>query len=153
MEKNMYQLIFKQQVAKGFQNISHANFDEVLKLFAPDIHFTFVGDHALGGSWRDRNIVKQWFDRVHRLLPDLQLRPLHIQVSGWPWDVTAITQFEVRAALPDGSLYRNQGIQILRIQLGKIVEDYLIEDTQLLVAALDQITQSGNTEALATRLA
>ncbi len=149
----MYQIIFKQQVAKGFQNISHANFDAVLKLFAPDIHFTFVGHHSIGGDWQDRNIVKQWFDRVHRLFPDLQLIPLHIHVSGWPWDVTAITQFEVKATLPDGRLYRNQGVQILRIRLGKIVADYLIEDTQLLLAALDQIAQSGNAEAHAARLA
>lgn len=149
----MYHRIFKQQVAKGFQNISQANFDAVLKLFAPDIHFTFVGEHTMGGDWRDRSIVKQWFNRVHRLFPDLHLTPLSIRVSGWPWDVTAITRFEVRATLPDGSPYRNQGMQILRIRLGKIVEDYLIEDTQLLAAALDQIAQSGNSEALAARLA
>jgi ketosteroid isomerase-like protein len=152
MEHDMYQLIFKQQVTKGFQNISRANFDDVLRLFAPDIHFTFVGDHALGGDWRDRSIAKQWFDRVHRLFPDLQLIPLHIHISGWPWDVTATTQFEVQATLPDGSRYRNQGIQILHIRLGKIVTDYLIEDTQLLTTALEKIAQSGNTEALAPQL-
>lgn len=149
----MYQLIFKRQIVKGFQNISRANFDDVLKLFAPDIHFTFVGDHAMAGNWRDRVIVKQWFDRVHRLFPDLQLIPLHIQISGWPWDVSATTQFEVQATLPDGSRYRNQGVQILRIRLGKIVTDYLIEDTQLLEQALEKIAQSGNKEATAAQLA
>jgi len=149
----MYQRIFKRQITQGFQDISRGNFDVVLNIFAPDVHFTFVGDHAMGGDWRDRKLVRQWFERVHRLFPDLQLTPLHIQVTGWPWDVTAITRFEIRATLPDQSPYRNQGVQILRIRLGKVVEDHLIEDTQLLVAALDQIAQSGNAEARAARLA
>jgi ketosteroid isomerase-like protein len=145
----MYQLIFKQQVTKGFQNISRANFDSVLSLFAPDIHFTFVGDHALGGDWHSRAMAKRWFERVHRLFPDLQLTPKQIRVAGWPWDVTVVTQFEVQATLPDKSRYRNAGVQILRIRWGKIVDDYLIEDTQLLSTALAQIAASGNEEAAA----
>ena len=149
---NMYQLIFKQQVTKGFQNISRANFDAVLNLFAPDIHFTFVGDHALGGDWHDRAMAKRWFERVHRLFPDLQLTPKQIRVAGWPWDITVTTQFEIRATLPDKSPYHNEGVQILRIQWGKIVSDYLIEDTQLLSKALAQIAGSGNAEAGAVPL-
>ena len=143
----MYQLIFKQQVTKGFQNISRANFDAVLSLFAPDIHFTFVGNHALGGDWHDRTMAKRWFERVHRLFPDLHLTPKQIQVAGWPWDVTVTTQFAIQATLPDKSPYHNEGVQILRIRWGKIVDDYLIEDTQLLSAALTKIAASGNAEA------
>jgi ketosteroid isomerase-like protein len=143
----MYQLIFKQKVAQGFADISRANFEAVLNIFAPDIHFTFVGDHALGGNWHSRDLAKQWFDRIHRLFPDLRLTPRQIRVSGFPWDVTIVTQFEVQATLPDRSIYKNQGIQILRVRWGKAVEDYLIEDTQLLGAALAQISASGNSEA------
>ena len=148
----MYQLLFKQQVAKGFQNISRANFDDVLKLFSPDIHFTFIGNHAMSGDWHSRDAAKRWFERVHRLFPDLKLIPHRIVVTGWPWDVTAITQFEVQATLPNQSPYSNRGIQILRIRWGKIVEDYLIEDTQLLVSALGQLVKHGNTEAAAAPL-
>ncbi|MEO8609675.1 MAG: nuclear transport factor 2 family protein [Chloroflexota bacterium] len=148
----MYQLIFKQQVTKGFANISKANFEAVLSLFAEDIHFTFVGNHALGGDWHDRAMAKRWFERVHRLFPDLQLRPKQIRVAGWPWDVTVTTQFAITATLPDKSQYRNEGVQILRIRWGTIVSDYLIEDTQLLSTALAQIASRGNVEAAEGRL-
>jgi ketosteroid isomerase-like protein len=148
----MYQLIFKRKVAQGFADISRANFEAVLNIFAPDIHFTFVGDHALAGNWHSRDLAKQWFDRIHRLFPDLRLTPRQIRVSGFPWDVTIVTQFEVQATLPDHSIYKNQGIQILRVRWGKAVEDYLIEDTQLLGAALARINASGNSEAAAKPL-
>lgn len=143
----MYQLIFKQQVRKGFENISKGNFDAVLSIFAPDIHFTFVGDHALGGDWHSREMASRWFERVHRLFPDLKITPRHIHVSGLPWDAKVVTQFDIQATLPDKSQYRNQGVQILRIKWGKAVDDYLIEDTQLLSAALGKIAASGNAEA------
>src|SRR6187399_3308918 len=123
----MYQLIFKRQVTKGFENISKANFGPVLNIFAPDIHFTFVGNHALGGNWHDREMAKRWFERLHRLFPDLQLTPKHIRVSGWPWDATIVTQFAIRATLPNQSQYCNEGVQILRVRWGKAIYDYLIE--------------------------
>jgi ketosteroid isomerase-like protein len=149
----MYGWIFKQQIRQGFQNISRANFDEVLKVFAPDIHFQFVGDHAIAADVHNREKVKAWFERVHRLFPDLKVTPRHIRVTGWPWDVTAITHFDVQATLPGNSPYKNQGIQILRIRWGKIVDDYLIEDTQLLTSALSQIADAGNGEARAVAVA
>jgi ketosteroid isomerase-like protein len=149
----MYGWIFKQQIRQGFQNISRANFDEVLKVFAPDVHFHFVGNHALTADVHSRESVRAWFDRVHRLFPDLHITPRHIRVTGLPWNVTAITQFDVQATLPGNLPYRNQGIQILRIRLGKIVDDYLIEDTQLLDSALSQIANAGNAEAGATAVA
>ena len=143
----MYQMIFKRQVTKGFEHISRANFDAVLNIFAPDIHFTFVGLHALGGDWHSREMAKRWFERVHRLFPDLQLTPKQIRVSGWPWDVTIVTQFAIQATLPDKSQYCNEGVQVLRVRWGKAVYDYLIEDTLLLSAALATIAASGNAEA------
>src|SRR5215813_1409147 len=145
----MYQWIFKRQIRQGFQNISHARFDEVLKLFSPDIHFTFAGHHAMGGDWHQRELAKRWFERVHRLFPDLIVTSRQIRVTGWPWDITAVTQFDVQATLPDRTPYANQGVQILRVRWGKIVDDYLIEDTQLLVSALERIASCGNAEAMA----
>jgi len=68
-------------------------------------------------------MAKRWFERVHRLFPDLRLTPKQIRVAGWPWDVTVVTQFEIQATLPNKSPYRNEGVQILRIRWGKIVKD------------------------------
>ncbi len=149
----MYQLIAKQKVRQGFKDISTANFDNLLKQFAPDIHFTFAGHHALAGEFHDRESVRQWFNRVHRLFPKLQLVPDRIFVSGPPWDMVVTTQWTVSDTLPDGRPYQNHGIQILRIRLGVVVEDHLIEDNQVLVATLDHLARLGVIEAAQNPLA
>jgi hypothetical protein len=145
----MYQWIFKRRIVQGFRDISAAQFDKVLSNFSPQVHFQFVGDHAIAADLQGLTPVKNWFERIHRLFPDLKITPSKMRVSGPPWDVTAVTQFDVRATLPDQSRYSNQGVQILRIQWGKIVDDYLIEDTQLLASALERVAAAGNSEAKA----
>jgi hypothetical protein len=145
----MYQWIFKRKIVQGFRDISAAQFDKVLSNFSPQVRFQFVGDHAIAADVQGLTSVKNWFERVHRLFPNLTITPRRIRVSGLPWDVMAVTQFDVRATLPDQSRYANQGVQILRIQWGKIVDDYLIEDTQLLASALERVAASGNAEAKA----
>lgn len=143
----MYQLIAKQKVRQGFKDISTANFEPLLKQFAPDIHFTFAGNHALAGDFHDREAVRGWFNRVHRIFPRLQLVPNRIFVSGPPWDMVVTTQWTVSDTLPDGQPYQNKGIQLLRIKMGVVVEDHLIEDNQILVATLDHLEQLGVDEA------
>lgn len=149
----MYQLIAKQKVRQGFHQISTADFEPLLKQFAPDVHFTFAGHHALAGEFHSRENVRQWFNRVHRLFPKLQLIPNRIFVSGPPWDMVVTTQWTVSDTLPDGKPYQNRGIQILRIRLGTVVEDHLIEDNQVLIATLDHLARLGVSEAAQSPLA
>jgi ketosteroid isomerase-like protein len=143
----MYQLIAKQKIRQGFQDISHANFDPLLKQFAPDSHFTFAGNHALAGEFHNREAVQEWFNRVHRLFPKLQLVADHIYVSGPPWDMVVTSRWTVSDTLSDGHMYRNHGVQIVRIKMGMVVEDHLIEDNQILVATLDHLAKLGVAEA------
>ena len=143
----MYQQIAKQKIRQGFKDISSANFHPLLKQFAPDIHFTFAGNHALAGEFHDREAVRAWFNRIHRLFPHLQLVADRIFVSGPPWDMVVTSQWTVSDTLPDGHVYRNHGVQIVRIRMGKVVEDHLIEDNQILVATLDHLAQLGVMEA------
>ena len=59
-----------------------------------------------------------------------------VVVAGGPWHTRVTTRFLVRAPRPDGSLYTNEGVQLLRLRWGRIVEDRLYEDTQLLAEEL-----------------
>lgn len=77
------------------------------------------------------------------------MTPLTITVSGWPWDTVAATRFSVRATLPGGAIYRNEGMQLLRLRWGRVVEGRLYEDTQLLAAALASLARQGVAEAQA----
>ena len=148
----MYKFIVKQLVRRGFQQMSQGNFEEVLKLFQPTIHFVFPGTHALAADLHDVQLVRQWFQRFSRIFPGLQFELQTILVNGWPWNTVVATRFIVRATLKDGRPYRNAGGQFIRIRWGRIVEDYLYEDTQTLANELQREAQQGVEEAKAAPL-
>jgi ketosteroid isomerase-like protein len=143
----MYHAIVKRIIRSGYSQISRADFDSLLKVFDPHIHFTFSGQHAMTGDFHNRETVRQWFERVHRFFPHLQIEAQHIVVSGMPWNTWAAVQFTVRDTLPDGTPYLNHGTQFMRIVWGKVVEDHLIEDTQILVKTLRCLSDQGLKEA------
>lgn len=148
----MLQRMIENKIRDGFRQISSGDFAPVLAQFSPSIHFSFMGNHAMGGEFHRRDTVQQWFERFHRLFPTLKIEARKVRVLGLPWNITAVTNFEVNYTLPDGTPYRNAGLQILRIQWGKIVEDHLTEDTQVLTGALDRLSALGVSEAKASPL-
>jgi ketosteroid isomerase-like protein len=133
----MYHRIIKGKIREGFRQLSQGNSQGVLSQFAPDAHFIFAGDHALGCDSRDQNTVRQWFQRLFQLFPGIQFEVHTLIVSGWPWDTRAANYFSIHSTRPDGQQYQNRGVQLLRIQWGRIVEDYLYEDTLKLARELD----------------
>lgn len=96
---------------------------------APDLRFRFVGDSALGADLRGRDEFERWFRDAGEKLPGLLLRPTEIVVKGWPWNTTVIVRLAVSATLADGSAYTNEGVQWVRIRWGRMVDDYVLEDT------------------------
>lgn len=144
----MYRLIVRHVVRRAFRRIRPETIDGVLGAFTDESLFTFYGNHALGG----RDAVRDFFDRTFRLFPDIRLEPMTVVASGPPWDTVAATRFELRATLPDGATYRNEGMQFLRLRWGRVVEDRLYEDTQRLVRALDHLAELGHEEAHAPPL-
>lgn len=148
----MYHQMVKRLIRKNYGDISRADFEPVLKQFAPDIRFTFVGHHAIAADVHSRDRVREWFHRLHRIFPGLHVEPRRIIVTGFPWNTVATVQFTVQATLPGGVSYHNQGVQILRIVRGQVVEDYLLEDTQLLAETLRSLAEQGVNEANAAPL-
>ena len=145
----MYHTIVKRIIRQGFQNISSADYEPLLKQFAPDIHFTFAGDHALGADFHSRDSVRAWFHRLHSIFPGFHIQADRIVVSGPPWNTEAAVHFTVRDTLPDGRQYTNQGVQFVRIVWGQVVEDHLLDDTQLMGHTLHWLGQQGIAEAAA----
>jgi ketosteroid isomerase-like protein len=144
----MYHQIVQRIVKQGFQELSQGNFEHVVKQFAPDVVFSFMGDHILGGERHGQEEARAWFQKLHRFFPDLTLTPLEIVVVGLPWNTVVHTRFDVTATLPGGVPYKNEGIQVLRLRWGKITEDRIYEDTAKLLKALEYLTQHGKDKAM-----
>jgi ketosteroid isomerase-like protein len=145
----MYHQIVKGILRQGFQDISQGNFDKLLENFAQNVHFTFVGDTALGANVNSKAAVREWFHRVHKIFPKLKIEAQSIDVTGFPWNTVAAVKFKVSDTLADGTKYENEGVQIVKIVWGKVVDDHLQEDTLYLSQILAKLAAQGLPEASA----
>ena len=138
---------------RSYRALSRGDYEHVVRSFARDAVLSFPGEHALSGTFEGRDAIRKWFERLHAVFPDLRLNPETIVVNGFPWDTVVATRFTVSATLPNGRRYVNNGMQFLRLRWGRLVEDLLYEDTQLLAEALAESATSGRPEAGAPPLA
>jgi len=132
----MYKLIVKRIVRRAFARLSEGDYEPVVKQFGPQSRFLFAGDHALGGERRGQDAVRDWFRQMLGLFPGIRIEPQDVVVNGWPWNTVVATHLFISATLPDGRPYRNEGMQLLRLRFGRVVEDLIFEDTLKLDAEL-----------------
>ncbi|PZF86306.1 nuclear transport factor 2 family protein [Jiangella anatolica] len=133
----VYHAIVRAKVRRLWTRIAETgDFRHAVAQAAPDVRFRFVGDSALGAELTGRDEFARWFARAAETLPGLRLEPAEIMVKGWPWNTTVVVRLAVSATLADGSAYTNEGVQWVRIRWGRMVDDYVLEDTARLRDAL-----------------
>jgi ketosteroid isomerase-like protein len=132
----MYKLIVKRIVHRTFARLSRGDYEAVVKQFGPDSRFLFSGEHELGGERVGQDAVREWFRHMLELFPGIRIEPREVVVNGWPWNTVVATHLEISATLADGRPYRNEGMQLLRLRWGRVVEDLIFEDTLKLDAEL-----------------
>ena len=137
---------------KNFDCVNSKNFIPILNSCAPKVIHKFAGDHALGGTRTGTPILKLWFERLQRILPNLHLKILNIWVKGLPSDTTIIVRWKATATLADGSPYFNHGVHIITMKWGKVYELDVSEDPQAVAKALVKQAASGIGEALAQKI-
>jgi ketosteroid isomerase-like protein len=135
----MYAFVVRRLVRRRLAELSRGAPAKVIAKFHAGSVFTLMGDHALGGERRGRSGVAEWFTQMFGVFPGIVIEPRDIAVAGWPWRTTITTQFVVRAALDGGRLYRNEGVQIIRMRWGRVREERIYEDTVLLQDAIDYV--------------
>ena len=144
----MYKLIVRRIVRRTFAGLSKGDYEPIVKQFRPDSRFMFAGEHALGGERRGPDAVREWFREMLRRFPGIQIVPREVVVNGWPWNTVICTHLMISAPRPGGRVYRNEGMQLLRLRWGRVVEDLVFEDTLALDAELRRSEHSGESQAL-----
>ena len=139
----MYHTYVRRQIRRAYGLINTGQLDALVAQFAPDAVFAFPGDHILGGEFRGPDAVRAWFAEVRRLFPDFRLEPRRIIVEGGPMRTHVATRFAVSGTFPDGTPYRNEGMQFLELRRGRVQEDRLFEDTKVVIDALDRLRALG----------
>ena len=144
----MYKFFVRRIVRRTFARLSKGEYEHVVKQFRPLSRFYFAGDHALGGERRGQQGAREFFQETMRRFPGIQIVPQNILVNGWPWNTVVANHFTVAAPRAGGRIYRNEGMQFLRLSWGRIVEDVIFEDTLELDAELRRSAHSGEHEPL-----
>jgi ketosteroid isomerase-like protein len=132
----MYRLIVRLMTRRQFGHLSAGRLDEFMSVFDDRSVFQFAGEHEFGGELHGAAEIRPLIERMRQTFSDLTVVPTRVLVQGWPWNTLVATQLAVRATLPDGTPYRNDGLQFVRLRWGKVVEDRVYEDTDKLHAAL-----------------
>ena len=125
----MYKLIVKRIVRRAFGRLSQGDYEAVVRQFGPESRFLFAGEHELGGERLGQDAVRGWFRHMLGLFPGIRIEPRDVVVNGWPWNTVVATHLAISATLRDGRPYRNEGMQLLRLRWGRVVEDLIFEDT------------------------
>jgi len=126
----IYRRLARKAAQTGWQRLSDHRIDDLP--VADNVHFVFLGEHALAADLRGPEALHRWLSDLFERFPRLRFEPEDIIVSGGPWSTRFATRYN---ATQDGELiYR--AVQFARVRWGKLAEETIQPDTQLLVAAL-----------------
>jgi ketosteroid isomerase-like protein len=134
----MYRMIVASKARATWRRIAAGQLEAASDMAHDDMHFRFVGETPLGADLRGKDAFLAWFRHAAQRLPGLTFQVDDVLVGGWPWNTRVAVRLAISAPLPDGSTYRNQGVQWLRLRWGRMIDDWVLEDTMALQQALDQ---------------
>jgi ketosteroid isomerase-like protein len=135
----MYRLIVASKARATWRRIAAGELEAASDMAHNNLHFRFVGETLLGADLRGKDAFLAWFRQAAERMPGLTFGVDDVLVGGWPWNTRVAVRLAISAPLPDGTTYRNQGVQWLRLRWGRMVDDWVLEDTLALQHALDQL--------------
>lgn len=131
-----YHYVVTRVVHRTWDKINAGDTEAPWRMAAPDARFTVVGDTVIGGSWQGRDAIRDWLrsfgERFTRLRVDVE----DVAVSGWPWHTRVAVRLVVDGTLADGTPYRNNATQWVTLRWGRMTDDWVLEDTKVVEAAL-----------------
>lgn len=127
----IYRWFVRKRARKLWEALSDQRIDELP--LADDVHFVYLGDHALATDLRGAAAFRVWLrDELFRRLPGLRFEVEEMVVEGGPWSTRAATRYV--ASREGRVVYR--GVQFTHVVWGKLVEERILPDTQALATAL-----------------
>lgn len=143
----IYRAIVKRKARAIFTALSEGEWAATTKDMVDDVHHVFPGANALGGERHSRAAFELWFERLYRLIPEIEFEVHDLAVRGWPWDTAVAIQWSDRGRAADGSLYENQGAHWIRLRWGKAVAVHAYLETERLTLLLEKMAAAGLAEA------
>ena len=147
----MYRMIVAALVRSTWRKVAAGDVRAPIKLAHPDVTFRFVGDTPLSATLQGAGAFERWFADAATRLPGLRFELRDVVVAGWPWDTRVATRLDVSMPLPDGTTYRNEAAQWARLRWGRMVDDWVLEDTAAVNALFERLERIGPLQPAAER--
>lgn len=148
----MYRAIVARRVRTAWRHLNDRDIDYVLGMFAPAFTHRFVGANALGGTRNSLASQRRWFERLFRLLADIEFTVQDVLVGGWPWRTRVIALLTTKGTT-GGIPFRNEFAQTIELRWGRITRVNVVEDTETMAEILGRLAASGVEEATAPPIA
>jgi ketosteroid isomerase-like protein len=139
-DATMYRRLVVARVRSTWRRMAGGDLAAAAASGHPDMTFRFVGDTPLGADLRGVDAFRQWLEELAVRVPGLSFAVQDVLVGGWPWNTRVAVRFEISAPLPGGATYRNEGVQWLRLRWGRLVDDWVLEDTLALTRGLERLS-------------
>ena len=145
----IYDRIVRRSLTMAFEGLSRGRQEAVTDKFTSDIEHYFVGCHALSGKRKTYASALRWYERLHKIFPDIRFQVRRIDVQGPPWATLATVEWSETNTGTDGVPTSNEGVNIVEIRWGKVRRVHIYTDTERLTNTLKRLAASGNAEAAA----
>jgi ketosteroid isomerase-like protein len=143
----LYKAIVRRKARELFAALSRGDWKAATKDLADDVHHVFPGDNPLGGERHSREAFERWFERLYRLIPEIEFEVREVAVRGWPWDTAIAVEWTDRGRAADGQPYENEGAHWIRLRWGKGVAVHAYLDTEKVTAITHRLAAAGVEEA------
>ncbi|MEA2574776.1 MAG: hypothetical protein QOH93_2074 [Chloroflexia bacterium] len=144
--------IARRRYLRGLADLERHDLDALLAQFDDRCRFIFISSNTpMGANLHSKEAVRRWFERLHRLLPNPRFDVKELVISGSPWDVRLAARVVIRSTVA-GKPYANNFAQFIRLRRGRVVVDYIIEDTQRFEEACATLLAAGVQEAGAEQI-
>ena len=125
----MYGWLVRWLAASAFAGLREGDARFAASLLADDVEFHFPGRHPFAAHYASKDDSRLWLRRFAHFRPDFAIH--QVIASGPPWDIRACILFTDRIGDPtDDTAYVNEGVCMLRIRRGQVVEERVFLDTQ-----------------------
>jgi ketosteroid isomerase-like protein len=143
----MFKAIARRRARGIFEALGRGDWQAAMADVAADVHHVFPGDNAMGGERHSREAMERWFERVYRLIPDLNFEMKRVSVRGWPWDMAVAVEWRDWGRAADGEPYENEGAHWIRIRRGKATYIHAYLDTEKVTRICERLAAAGIEEA------
>ena len=125
----MYAWCVKRMTMLVFNRLHQGDASLATALLAEGVHFRFPGRHPFEAEYATKQDSKVWLERFAHFRPDFEIH--NVIASGPPWNIRACIHFTDRIGGPDDpNAYVNEGVCLVRLRWGRIVEEKAFLDTQ-----------------------